>query len=154
MAISISQVLDPRHISLGLKEDHSRDAIPMVAELLLDHPAMKDVDGFSDSLLAREEIESTYMGHGIALPHARTNLVDDLVMSVGRCDKGVHFESAPDKVKLIFVIGTPVQLVQEYLAAVGCLARIIKEEQNRNKLFNAETPECFVKVIREIENNL
>jgi mannitol/fructose-specific phosphotransferase system IIA component (Ntr-type) len=110
-----------------------------------------DFPGFYQELLAREQIETTCVNE-IAFPHARTDHVKSMVLSVGRSKKGVWFENAGQMVKLIFVIGTPKRMVTEYLSVVGGLARLLKDKEIREQLLEASTPAEFVDVIARGEN--
>ncbi|MEM9398840.1 MAG: PTS sugar transporter subunit IIA [Verrucomicrobiota bacterium] len=151
MSVILSNILNPHYIHLNVVRDGCRDALTEVVDIVKRGSELNDPMAFCDALMEREEVESTYMGHGIAFPHARTNAVDEMVVAVGRNDQGIQFENVPEKVKLMFVIGTPVKLVQEYLSIVGCLARLLKEENIRAKLFDAENAETFIDVIRRAE---
>jgi mannitol/fructose-specific phosphotransferase system IIA component (Ntr-type) len=125
-----------------------------VASLLKDHPSMTHFDGFYAELLQREKLESTCLGMETAFPHARTDHVKNLVISAAVCKEGLLFENSKQRVKLIFVIGTPKRMVTEYLAAVGALARLLKEESLRNKLISAKTAEEFIFHLTEAETKV
>lgn len=130
-------------------------AVAEIAELLRGDAALTDFDGFSAALRAREELESTCLGNGIAFPHARTDALKGMVLAAGCSVAGVLNARAGNQTEhLIFVIGTPQRMVTEYLAAVGALARLLKEEALRNKLLSAKTGEEFVFYLAEAEGKL
>ena len=52
------------------------------------------------------------------------------------------------RARLIFVIGVPQRLVNDYLVCVGALARLLKDDIVRNRLLNADTPEQFIEILR------
>ncbi|NJK92288.1 MAG: PTS sugar transporter subunit IIA [Blastochloris sp.] len=151
MGKAISETLRPHLVTIQLEANTQEAALKEVASLLKSHPNMSNFDGFFTELLLREKLESTCLGMDTAFPHARTDHVKNLVIAAGVSREGILFEKTNQTVKLIFVIGTPKRMVTEYLATVGALARLLKEEILRNKLFSAKTAEEFLFFIAEAE---
>ncbi|MFM8653388.1 MAG: PTS sugar transporter subunit IIA, partial [Verrucomicrobiota bacterium] len=120
-----------------------------VAKLLEKDPDILNFQSFYDELLARERLEATSLGYGVAFPHARTDHVNKMVLAVGRSTSGVFFENSGEMIHFIFVIGTPRRMVTEYLALVGAMARLLRNEETRKKLMEAKTPEQFAAVFAE-----
>jgi mannitol/fructose-specific phosphotransferase system IIA component (Ntr-type) len=149
--MQISQLLKPEQIKLNLESGKRTGAIHEVALLLQGNPNMVEFQGFYDELLARERVESTCLGNEIAFPHARTDHLKGMVLSVGRSASGILFETCNQTVRLIFVIGVPRRMATDYLTVVGSLARILKEASVRQKLMEVTTPEEFIAVISEVE---
>jgi mannitol/fructose-specific phosphotransferase system IIA component (Ntr-type) len=81
---------------------------------------------------------------GVVFPHARTDLVDEIVLGVGRSRAGIPFGENQQRAHLIFVIGVPERLLSDYLVCVGTLARMVKDETIRSRLLNAETSREFI----------
>ncbi len=150
----ISRLLKPTLIKLDLKSTKRTSAIRETAELLVGNPSVIDFEGFYQDLLTRERIETTCIGNSIAFPHARTDHVKGLVLSVGRSIEGVLFENCNQIVRLIFVIGTPKRMTTEYLTVVGALARILKDANNREALTKVKEPEEFLQIIEDFESRL
>jgi mannitol/fructose-specific phosphotransferase system IIA component (Ntr-type) len=84
----------------------------------------------------------------IALPHARTELVDKIVLGIGRSASGVPFGPKGERARLIFLIGVPQRLVSDYLVCVGALARLLKDAEVRQRLLTATTPAEFLDALR------
>ena len=154
MAGRLAQLLDPAHITLHVRSTEHTAALNEVAHLLAGHPDVIDFQGFYDEILARDRLDTTCLGNGIALPHARTEHVGKIVMAVGRSDQGVFFESGSQTVQLIFMLGTPRSDPGGYLQIVGLLCRIFKDPANRSALLSAATPEEFARVVLAAEARL
>lgn len=154
MPKKLSSLLDASRISLSVKGGKRTSAINEVAQLLVEHPNMVNFQGFYKELLARERLDTTCLGNEIALPHARTEHVTDIVMSVGRSKNGVFFENGNQTVRLIFVLGTPKSKPGDYLQIVSALCKILKEASTREALLNAETPEAFMQIMTDAEKAL
>ena len=136
------------HTQLDVQAATAREAIEQVMQLLANDPGVTDLPQFRQKILEREELSSTSMGHGVAFPHARTDLVRDIVLAIGRSREGVPFGPEKTPTHLIFVIGVPHARIAEYLALVGSLARLLKQPQIREELMRAETPGEFLAPLR------
>ena len=147
--MKLAELIQPRLVLLDLKETKRTAAIHEVAKLLEKDPDILNFQSFYDELLARERLEATSLGYGVAFPHARTDHVKKMVLAVGRSTAGVLFENSGETIHFIFVIGTPRRMVTEYLALVGAMARLLRNEETRKKLMEAKTPEQFAAVFAE-----
>ena len=154
MPARLSSLLAPERILLHVQSTKRTQAINEVARLLENHPDVANFTGFYQELLARERLDTTCLGNEIALPHARTEHVKKIVIAVGRCDAGVHFENSNQNVRLMFVLGTPKSNPGDYLMLVGSLCRLIKEAPQREALFAAATPEAFIATVKELEDKI
>ncbi len=141
MTFSFSELLASAPITPDLTAAGAEEAIRAVAGLLKGQPAIADADRLITQLLEREKLTTTAMGHGVAIPHARTDAVREIVMAIGRSKTGVLFQGADGPVHFVFVIGTPPDRVTQYLAVVGRLARLLKNESIRAQLLQAASAE-------------
>ena len=80
-------------------------------------------------LICREKLGSTSMGHGVALPHARTKLTEHAIGAFLKLDKGIDFDS-PDKqpTDLIFALLVPEHYTDEHLKILAYLASLFRDE--------------------------
>lgn len=152
--MKISPLLRPEYIVLELKSRTRLDALHEMTQLVKTHPNMKDFAAFCRAVHEREAMGTTALaGHDIAIPHARTDQVSDILLAVGRCKEGIFFEGKePQMVKLIFLLGTPKKMVMEYLQLLGSLAKLLKEEPFRAALIGAQTPEDLMQTFQKQEN--
>ncbi|MEO6004721.1 MAG: PTS sugar transporter subunit IIA [Opitutus sp.] len=149
----VSQLLDVTRISLQVKNTKRTSALNEVAQLLANHPGVQNFDGFYAELLARDRLDTTSLGHGFAVPHARTDHVHQIVMAVGRSEPGVPFENG-ENVRMMFMLGTPKARPGDYLQVLSTLCRLLKDSGNREAFLSAPTPEQFVAVVTAAENKL
>lgn len=150
----LSSLLDPSRLNLDLQGNTHDDVLREVAGMLQTHPEVTNFDGFFTELMAREKLDTTYLGHAIALPHARTTHVNRIVLAVGRHSTGVRFENCQQDVRLLFVLGTPRSNPTDYLMVVSALCKIINSAENRETLFKAATAEEFIAAIVAAEQKL
>lgn len=154
MAGRLSSLLDPTRITLHVTSAKRTAALNEVARLLDGHAGVTNFQGFYNELLARERLDTTCLGNEIALPHARTEHVTEIVVAVGRSDAGVHFENGNQNVRLMFVLGTPKSNPGDYLQVVSALCKILKEAVNREALLQAATPADFIAAVIAAEDRL
>jgi mannitol/fructose-specific phosphotransferase system IIA component (Ntr-type) len=150
----ITSLLNPACIALHLRSTKRTDALNEVAVQLKGNPSVSSFDGFYTELLERDRLDTTSLGNGIALPHARTEHVSRIVMAVGRSDAGVVFDDHGEVVRLFFVLGTPKTKPGDYLAVVSTLCKLLRDPGDRNALLAAASPEAFVAAVAAIEKRL
>ena len=144
----LSELLVPSAVQLDLPAQNEEDAIRTLTGLLVPNPACRDAAGLAAQVLEREKLSSTVLGYGVAFPHARTTLVTDIVVAIGRSREGVEFRDPGQRVNFLFVIGTPPDRVAQYLALVGRLARLLRDDALRTRMLDAATPEEFLAPLR------
>lgn len=103
-------------------------------------------------LLKREELGSTAIGNGIAIPHGKTDLVDDIVAAFGISKDGVEFNALDgEKVHIFFLQLAPNELVGQYLKGLAKVSRLLRDKQFRNMLLAAENEEQVIRLIEQEE---
>jgi len=147
--VNISDLLNPAYIDLNLLATDKESAVKAVAYMGKDHPEIDDFPSFCRAVYEREAAGSTSIGRGIAIPHARTDVLKQMVLIVARCPEGISFgEKDAEPVRFIFLVGTPKRMVTDYLRIVGSLARCMKEDGFRQRLLKATTPAEFIEVFK------
>ena len=148
MAIALADLLDPKHVQLNLRSRMAENAIRELIGLLAANEQVKEPDEFADQIIARERANPSVVEDSVVFPHARTDLVDKIVLGIGRKPAGVPFGAAGSRASLIFLIGVPQRLVSDYLVCVGALARIARNDAIRAQLLKARTSEEFLEILR------
>ena len=143
MAIALADLLDEKNVALQLRPWKQANALREIVQLLATNGKIEHPETFLDAVLAREHANPSVVEHAVAFPHARTDLVDRIVLGIGRSRVGVPFGKG-QRARLIFVIGVPQRLINDYLICVGTLARLLKDDVTRAALLHAETPRQFL----------
>jgi mannitol/fructose-specific phosphotransferase system IIA component (Ntr-type) len=107
------------------------------------------------TLIKRENMGSTGVGKGIAIPHARTLLVKDFMLVIGLSKKGIAFSAIDRKpVHLFFLlIAPPQETSNSYLVTLGKIAELAKNITKDKRIFKVKNEEEFLKIIKEIERS-
>ena len=103
---------------------------------------------FLAQALARERVNATLAENSVAFPHARTELVNQIALALGRSRAGIPWNDKGERARLIFVVAVPQRLVNDYLVLVGTLARITQNKERRAALLAAATPAEFIETLR------
>ena len=149
----VATLLRTETIKLNLQAREKVPALREVAELLAQNKCVGNFDAFFQEILERERVSNTALGHDVAIPHARTEQCSEILVAVGRSSDGIDFEAKDGQpVRLIFLIGTPKQMVTDYLRVVGNLARLLRQDGVRQQLLDSPDPESFIKVIEAAES--
>jgi PTS system nitrogen regulatory IIA component len=144
MAIALADLIDPRQIALRLRAHAQSDALREIVDLLVANGKIGKAKKFLEQLQARERTNSTYAADGVAFPHARTKLVEEIVVGIGRSEAGIPWTSRGEVVNLIFLFAVPERLISDYLVVVGAIARTTKDRPLRTLLLHAENVDEFV----------
>ena len=147
MAVAFVDLLDNRQVALRLRGRTLPTALREIVHLLQANHKIDNPKNFIEEVLAREHKKPSPVERGIAFPHARTDLVDEIVLGIGRSRDGIRF-SKNQRAHLIFVIAVPRRLVNDYLVCLGTLARILKDNATLEALMAVQTPVEFVDVLR------
>jgi mannitol/fructose-specific phosphotransferase system IIA component (Ntr-type) len=148
MPAVLCDVLNEEHVTLALDAITRDDALREIIATMRGATKIADAESFFAEVRAREEEHSTYMGRGVAFPHARTELVEQIILGVGRSREGVVFGAEGEPAHLLFVIAVPRRMVNDYLVCVGALARVVNDAAKRETLMNCETAAEFIELIR------
>jgi PTS system nitrogen regulatory IIA component len=106
---------------------------------------VSDCEGALEALLAREQSMSTGMQHGVALPHAKTDVVQKMVVAVGLKKSGVDFQSIDGEPSRIFVmILSPAEIAGPHIQFLAGVSALLDSEESRKKLLASQTPEQIV----------
>jgi len=144
MAIALAELLDEKQVILRLRARKPANAVREIIQLLAANGKIDDADEFLEQVLAREQVHPSAVENGVVFPHARTDLVDQIILGIGRSRAGIPFGKNGVRARLIFVIGVPQQLVNDYLICVGTLARLVRDDAIHSTLLGAETPREFL----------
>ncbi len=152
--VVVSELLSPKGINLNLK-GADRDAV--LAELVQQIPELMHQPEARETLLRalhdREQLHSTGIGDGIALPHARNalvGLVDHSIVVFGRHPNGIPY-GAIDQVpaRLFFLLIAPT--VTQHLGILARLSRLLRDPRLRQNLLSVDKPEKVISLVKEAE---
>lgn len=135
-------------INLNLKSKDKKSVLKELFEGFSNLEEIKDSKKCFEDLIEREKMGSTGIGKEVAVPHAKTSGVKELVMTIGISREGIAYESIDETdAKIFFMFLSPVELSQEYLIILAKISRFIKEDSFRESLLNAKTKEEILEIL-------
>lgn len=139
----------------NLKTNDKIHAVKELTRLLHKREKIDEMEGAFERVVERESFDSTGIGSGIAIPHARINTIDGLVCAVGRKKEGLEYRSIDGKpVNLIFLILYPPADSHKYLYFIASLSRLVLSENLVEKLMEAPTSTSMYKVLDRVSETL
>jgi mannitol/fructose-specific phosphotransferase system IIA component (Ntr-type) len=156
-SVVLGDLISPQRIKLELQ---SADREAVLAELVDQIPELAGQPEARQTLLRalheREQLHSTGIGDGIALPHARNalvGLVDRPLIVFGRHAQGIPYGAIDESpARLFFLLIAPT--VTQHLAILARLSRLLRDPKLRQNLLRVETPEKAQALIREGEGKM
>jgi len=137
--VQIKNILSPDRI-VFINHSTKHDAIVQLSQVLATAPQIKNEQELTAEILKREELMSTAIGKGIAIPHVRLSSVTDLVMAVGVCKKPISdYQTIDDTpVDLLFMIAAAYNQHSLYLKTISHFCGKLKIEGLHENIINAK----------------
>jgi len=151
--MKLSSFTDPRFVDLSLEGADKVSVISSLCRLMAESRSVSDGDALLRDVLAREELVTTGVGHGVAFPHAKSEAVARVTFAFGRTAEGVDFGALDgEPVRLVFLIGAPKQLEPSrvYLNLMARLSFLMKNEENRERLLNVGSANEVMQLIDSV----
>ena len=149
MLNKISDYVKIETIELNLKAKNKKDVIKELHQNILKSNLVKDEELALKDLYSRENMGSTGIGKSVALPHAKTDAVDKMVITVGISRDGIEYDSIDNQpVHIFFMFLCPKADSNELIS------RWFREDYNFNQIIlKAKTTEEIVDLIKKEDNN-
>lgn len=138
-------------IELNLKSRTKDEVLRELSDLLPIDEKSKEM--LIETLKKREELGSTGVSRGIAIPHCRSLLVKKLYVIVGRSKKGIDFKSLDGKPVHVFflIIAPPQEPSNQYLIALGKIAQMARELSKKKEILEIEDKEDFLRFLSKLD---
>ena len=153
--MKLSNLIKRELACLNLESTEKTETIVEMVEVLVQKQVIRNKKVFLKEIFEREKFGSSGIGYGVAIPHARTEVVEEIVIAFGRSQKGINFESLDRKpAHLIFLIASPTKDNELYLKTLARLSRFLRERKFRQGLLKAETAEEVLSILNSFEEDL
>lgn len=143
----IKKLLCKENIYLDLKSCIKKDIIEEMINRLFLAGFIADKKKVLESVMERENKMTTGMEHGIALPHGKTDAVNDLIVAIGLKKEGVDFDCIDHNPAKIFIMTlSPLSHTGPHIQFLAEVSKLLRDPQAREQLLNAVTEEEVIKV--------
>lgn len=147
----IVDLLNKESIALRVSPANKSEAIDMLVELQVKGGKIADKTKYKNGILEREEMGSTAVGEGIAIPHAKSDAVKEPSLAAITVPNGVDYESLDgEPSNLLFMIAAP-NNGDVHLEVLSRLMTLLMDEDFRERLLNARNKDEFISIIDKME---
>ena len=150
--MKITELLDKRSIKIGVDATEKEDALKELVDILAEVKDIGDKKSIVRALIDRENLGSTGIGQGIAIPHGKTDRVKELVAVLGISQKGVNFESLDGElVYIFFLLVAPKDTAGPHLKALAQISRLLRDSYFCELLRRCKTSDEVYDLIKREE---
>ncbi len=138
--MNLHEIISPECVKAPLEHSDKKGVIDELVMMLAESGAVSDATAFSEAVWKREQQRSTGIGHALAIPHGKSELVNTLAMAVGKPAEPIDFAAIDNKpVKLVVLLASPIDQTSEHIQALARISRLMTVEEFREKIYAAET---------------
>ena len=148
--MTIADLLSPERIALLPSVSSKKRALEALsAQLASATPSLSEVEIFN-SLIARERLGSTGLGHGVAIPHARIAGVEEAIGAVMKLEQGVDYDALDQQpVDLLFALLVPENSTEKHLELLSQLAELFSDAKALVRLRAAQDTDSLLALFKE-----
>jgi len=146
----ITELMDKNLIISELHSETKKEVLKELVDCITKKELGIDGNDLLRVLLEREELGSTGIGDGIAIPHGKVKKIEDLMVSFGRSLGGVDFQSMDGKpTHIIFLLIAPENSAGIHLKALARLSRLLKDSRFRKNIMEADSSQEIYDLIAQ-----
>ena len=150
--MKISEILDKKAIKIGMSAVTKEDTLKELVKILAQIEDIGDPDGIIKALIERENLGSTGIGQGIAIPHGKTDKVKRLVAVLGISKSGVNFDALDgEPVYIFFLLVAPKATAGPHLKALAQISRLLRDSYFCELIRKCKTEEDVFNLIKNEE---
>jgi len=150
--MKLSNILSEDRIKIPLENTSKEKIIEELVEIIDDSVTLSNKSQILQAVLEREAVMSTGVGDEVAIPHGKSDGVDDIVAALGITKEPVDFNSLDNKpVRLIWLIIGPQDKTGPHLKALSRISRLMHKKDFREKLLDTSLPTQMIDVINSEE---
>ena len=151
----LSELLNPQAVALRLSATNKAEALVEMVGLLEAAHGFASQGEILDRVTRREQMMSTAVLPGAAIPHGKARSVDHMAAACGVSTAGVSFDSEDGQPTHLFILlVSPENATTPHVRLLANISRLLKEESVRQSLMNAGSPEEFLAALLSAERVL
>jgi nitrogen PTS system EIIA component len=148
--VNLLDFLPESAVVIDLQSQSKKEVLKELVGVLSRAHKLKMPEAVLNALMEREELGSTGIGQGIAIPHGKSDTVEEVVAALGISKKGIDFDALDgENVYLFFLLVAPTDASGTHLKVLAKVSRLLKDKFFRQALRDAKVPEDVLKLIRE-----
>ena len=150
--MKLTDILSPTCVKVPLAASDKSGVIAELIDLLVANGLTHDRDGLLVPVLAREATRTTGIGHGLAIPHAKSDNVSKLVMAVGKPAEPIDFDSIDrEPVTVVVLLVGPPDQTGPHIQALARISRLMLMDKFRSAVARAQSADELYGIIAGYE---
>jgi fructose-specific phosphotransferase system IIA component len=148
----LHEIININSIKIGLTAKTKDDLLKEMVDLAGNSNKIRDKEKALKEIMHREEIMSTGIGFGVALPHAKTNVVEDTIVAVGVLTEPIDFQSLDNvPVNIVFLLLGRENNVGLHLKLLSRISHLMNDSEFKEKLIAAKDETTAYNLIKEYD---
>jgi mannitol/fructose-specific phosphotransferase system IIA component (Ntr-type) len=149
------ELLTPPVVKVGLESTDKEDVFEELIDLLVRAGTVPDREAALDAIYAREEMRTTGIGNGIAIPHGKDASISAITAAAGTSQNGIEFEAIDDKpVHLVFLVLAERDNPGPHLQTLSEISTILHRPGAYDELIHARTADEFLRLLAQTEEDV
>ncbi len=146
--MNLADILNQKCVRAPLQSTEKQGAIYELIDLLSAQGSVRDAKSLKDAVWSREQVRTTGIGHGLAIPHGKCAGIDRLAMAIGKPAAPMEFGSIDQKpVQLIVLLASPPDKTSEHIQALAKISKLMMSEETRMKIYDATSAEELFELV-------
>ncbi|MCK5097131.1 MAG: PTS sugar transporter subunit IIA [Desulfobacteraceae bacterium] len=151
--MKILDFLSQERIIPNMQSRDKKGVIDELAQAVADTTSADNAE-VAKVLLEREQLGSTGIGDGIAIPHGRLSSIDSIIMGFGSSEQGIEYDAIDSNpVNIFFLLLTPENSTGGHLKVLAQISKLLKNKQFKINLSNAKSTQEVLEIIQESDEN-
>lgn len=148
----LSEILSLPRVKVPLEATTKAELLRELVDVLAEDGCARDADAVLRVVREREDVLSTGIGHGVALPHGKSDACPELCIAAGVTAGPVEFDALDQEpVRLAFLLAGPESAAGAHIKALSQISHLVRRPEVRDRLIQAEDDEAFLRALREAE---
>lgn len=150
--MKLTDLITPDCIAAPMQATDKRSVIEELVALLATTGRVSDPEALVEAVWTREQTRTTGIGHGLAIPHGKSDSLSDMAMAIGKPAAAIDFEAIDGKpVQLIVLLASRPDQTSDHIQALARVSRLHMQADFREKIYNASTPEEIFELLSAAE---
>jgi len=152
--MKVSEYLNEDNVLLNVEAKDKYDLIDKLIEVASKSGKILDKEKVRQAVYEREKILSTGVGKGFAVPHGKTDAVNDIVLAFAITKEPLDYEALDNQpVRLVMLMVGKDSLVSSHIKLLSRISRLMNNDEFRENLLNAKTKNEVLEIFRKEEAN-
>jgi fructose PTS system EIIBC or EIIC component len=152
--MKITDILNEKVIVTKLPGSTKTEILNAMIDLAATSERVNDKEKMRSAILEREKIMSTGVGSGFAIPHGKTDAVQDIVAAFAITEQPIDYQSLDDQpVRIVFLLVGKDNSVGPHIKLLSRISRLMNKEEFRKRLIDAESPSEILQIFKQEESS-